>query len=238
MKKDPLAHWQVKGIVAAAPEPWCRVFTLCWETGARIGEITNLRWEQVVEHEAGLILEIRPTGEWRPKRPASVRGILLPTDSPGFRALPSKTHEDGLCEVQNFEGPGVHKILGCPPGSSSQEKRVSLVWFPDRQAPPGRSTALWHLRRAARRSGAVPESAMARLGTHSFRRGRITQSLEAGADPNVVARAVGHASLHTTLGYVANAPILAQLPPSDQGAVPNPAAAHWAAVVRPKEWRK
>jgi integrase len=76
------------------------------------------------------------------------------------------------------------------------------------------------------------------VGTHDIRRARIVQALAAGADPNTVARAVGHASLSTTIGYIIHTPMIAALPPTNAEAIDNPVVADWAATLRPKNWRK
>lgn len=73
-------------------------------------------------------------------------------------------------------------------------------------------------------------------GTHGFRRGRIVQALAAGADPNTVATAVGHASLLTTLTYVHAGGLEAALPDPDAPAQANPPASEWLKACRPKKW--
>lgn len=103
-----------------------------------------------------------------------------------------------------------------------------LVYFPEKGRAPRWSTALHHLRRAQAASGVRPGEI---LGTHSFRRGRISQALLAGANPLAVQAAVGHKRLTTTLKYVRMENVTAALPSAEAKPATNPAVLELAAAL-------
>jgi integrase len=207
----PIEKWLE--IIHECPMPWCDVFRLQLESGCRVGEILNLTAECLDVDDDGrcwihvrehLVRALDGSGDtWRPKRPSSVRTVEVPKVWRG-----------------RFERAWDGSI-------------GRLVFFPGQGKPPTISTALWHLRKAARRCGVTEK-----VGTHDLRRVRITQALVAGADPVTVARAVGHASLRTTLGYIRSIPMRCALPSLDSGAATNAPAAAWKGLVTPKNWRK
>ena len=68
----------VERVIACAREPWRAIFELCGATGARINEIVNLSWSCVPEPGRVRIEEHEILGKaWRPKRPASVRELMV-----------------------------------------------------------------------------------------------------------------------------------------------------------------
>lgn len=179
---------------------WRAVFRCALTLGARIGEVLALTTDCVEPGPGGrVVVHVRPHTlpngkEWRPKRPASVRSLLVePTPELALAA----------------DAVGVH-------------------WVYDKARTP--RAAQLALKKACTLAG-VPYN-----GTHDFRRARIVQALAAGADPNSVASAVGHASLATTMQYVTTGGLVAELPPVDAPATPNPAAAEWLKPTRRKNW--
>lgn len=128
--------------------------------------------------------------------------------------------------------PASIRAVRVPPWPIPQVPPGTLLFFPGKPRPPRRPTALWFLRKALQRAGLPTEYA-----THCFRRGRITQALEAGADPHVVSRAVGHGSLTTTFGYLTYNPLLTELPDPAALPAPNAAVSKWQSTYRPREWK-
>jgi len=116
--------------------------------------------------------------------------------------------------------PASIRSLRLPPRVVPSTLPCAYVFLPDR-----RPVFNVQVNRAlARRCATL---GLPRYTSHDFRRYRITQALLAGAEPLQLSRAVGHASLKTTAGYVRHVPLLCELCPSDAEPVANPAAAAW-----------
>lgn len=107
-----------------------------------------------------------------------------------------------------------------------------VFWPSSTSAPPTVRSANRRLSTAARTLGLPTPT------THDFRRARIVQALAAGGDPNTVRAAVGHRSLTSTLVYLQDVPLLAELPPMDAESRVNPNVAQYQQVFRKRNWTR
>lgn len=147
--------------------------------------------------------------------------------APGVVAIHIRPHELPNGRLWRPKRPASVRTIICPDGALPPDWGAGPYVFPGARTVDAACKAL---KRACARAD-VPYN-----GTHGFRRGRIVQALAAGADPNTVATAVGHASLLTTLTYVHAGGLEAALPDPDAPAQANPPAAEWLKAARPKKW--
>ncbi len=211
-KKTTMSREEVERVLKYVSGHWIDLFRFQWETACRIGEALHLTNECVDFPNVAFQEHKLPCGGiWKPKLPSSVRKLRLPPE----------------CETLV---------------DTASRVPVEFVFYPSREKAPTLRAALNALQGAAEKAGVQVyhkrkgELIPRLVGTHDLRRARIAQALAAGADPNTVARAVGHASLHTTVQYVVDTPMLAALPSSFADAIDNPVVAEWAAAFRPKKW--
>lgn len=196
-KNVPLAD--VQRVIEACPEPWRKLFHTMLYTGARYMEIATLTPEQVGMDSIKIEPHTLPDGSlWRPKRPASVRSIVI-------------SHEFAASLYASAQ-----------PGQ--------LIFFPNKERPTNARTANYFLEKFCKKLG------VRYFSTHQMRRVRITQALEAGANPHSVRAAVGHRSLMTTIKYMDDVPVRGELPNVDAEPVDDPVCAQYMFLTRRKNW--
>lgn len=148
----------------------------------RSSELTSVRVEDVTHNERGI--EVR---------------VLASKTGPRKTGINCASTRD-LCPVYslrkwtktaNIEAGPLFRAVGQRPETD-----------PDHQATPLGFTAVWRLiTRAAEAAGIDPDQ----VGTHSLRRGHITQAKLNGADLEDIRRHVGHEHLKATAEYIAEA---------------------------------
>lgn len=106
-----------------------------------------------------------------------------------------------------------------------------LIFFPHKSYPTHAKTGNYFLQKTCKTLH-IPT-----FTTHQLRRVRITQALEAGANPHTVRAAVGHRSLLTTVAYMNDIPVRAELPCLEAEPVPDPAVSQYLSMTRAKNWR-
>lgn len=220
--KRTLTPAQIRALIAEAPVRYRALFEFLYVTGCRLGEALNLPVECLEPNPGeveGWFVHIRERPAWKPKRPASIRTITVPGNTVSELLRASLRGAEFRRSAQSSEG----AIVAPTPRSA----RNSLVFC---DAPTDRSC-----QRAWNRAAEAAGVGWAR-GTHHARRARINQALAAGAPPTTVSEAAGHASLRTTIGYVARTGLQAELPAPDAPPVSNPPAAAWSAALNPRRW--
>ena len=130
----------VQRVVSACTHPWHALFTTLLETGARYSEIATLTREQVGIDSIRIEPHVLPSGrEWRPKRPASVRTLVVGGDLAASLAGMTASREAGVLifwperaePVQSRTANYMLKKhclrLGVPPFSTHQFRRVRIA---------------------------------------------------------------------------------------------------------------
>ena len=147
--------------------------TLAWETGARLGELLQLEWEDVDLERKQVTFANDPARERTTK---GRRSRTVPLSDEAIRTLRDCAAQYRLAVLRS---PYVFRHLG----SGSQGTR-------------GRARSLYDsFKRAAKKIG------LPRLRPHDLRHAFVTRKLAEGVAAQLVMRYVGHADLATTLRY-------------------------------------
>lgn len=130
---------QLLEVVRRAREPWGTLFGFLLETGARYGEAAALTWDQIEPTSCGhLRVKIEPhalpSGKWwRPKRPASVRSLLInptilsPTGTgPGLIFFPARKSPPSRSSVCEYLA-RLSRALNFPPVQTHDFRRARIA---------------------------------------------------------------------------------------------------------------
>lgn len=217
MKSKNISLQDALAVIESISQPnWRALFLLMLDTAARYSEIAALTWEQVPKQSGGISAPSRP----RPLLEIRIEPHLLPS---GRLWRPKRPASIRSIKI----GADARAAFRLVP----QGPKRTLIFFPAKEEPTQSRTANYILENACLAVGVAPFS------THQLRRIRLTQALAAGADPNTVRAAAGHRSLSTTMRYLEDVPILAELPPLRAEPIGNPAAQGFLFLARPSQWK-